>query len=221
MFKKVLVAEDFDGYNIAVAEALKALEITNTDHAPWCDEALLKMVRALEDGNAFDLLVSDLSFKPDHRTAKLTGGEELIAAARELQPDIKILVYSIEDRPHPLQYLFNELNIDGYVLKGRNNIPEIRKAITAIAIGEQYISPQISHVLQDRTLHEIEEYDRELMKMLSEGVSQAEISLLLQNRGINPNSVSSIEKRINRLKITLRANNNVHLIVIAKDLGLV
>jgi hypothetical protein len=38
---------------------------------------------------------------------------------------------------------------------------------------------------------------------------------------ISPNGNSSLEKRINRLKIFLKANNNVHLIAIAKDLGLV
>jgi hypothetical protein len=37
---------------------------------------------------------------------------------------------------------------------------------------------------------------------------------------IIPNG-SSIEKRINKLKIYFKANNNVHLIAIAKDLGLV
>jgi hypothetical protein len=42
-----------------------------------------------------------------------------------------------------------------------------------------------------------------------------------KNTGIIPNGSSSIEKRINKLKIYFKANNNVHLIAIAKDLGLV
>jgi len=39
--------------------------------------------------------------------------------------------------------------------------------------------------------------------------------------GITPNSKSTIEKRLNKLKIYFKANNPAHLVAIAKDLGLV
>ena len=41
------------------------------------------------------------------------------------------------------------------------------------------------------------------------------------NYGIIPNGNSSLEKRINKLKTYFKASNNVHLIAITKDLGLV
>lgn len=221
MFTKVLVAEDLDGFNIAVSEALKTLEITNIDHSPWCDEALLKMKKALEPEAPFELLISDLSFTPGYTAAKLTSGQELIAAARALQPSIKVLVYSVEERPHPLQYLFNELDVDGYVLKGRNNIPELAKAIRLLAKGERYVSPQIAHLLKDKSLLEIDEYDRKLMKMLADGLRQENLVKAFRAAGISPSSKSSIEKRINKLKTNLGANTTVQLLLIAKDLGLV
>lgn len=49
----------------------------------------------------------------------------------------------------------------------------------------------------------------------------AKIASEFKNKGIMPHGSSSIEKRINKLKIYFKARNNVHLIAIAKDLGLV
>jgi DNA-binding CsgD family transcriptional regulator len=63
-------------------------------------------------------------------------------------------------------------------------------------------------------------YDISLLKLLSNGYIPEEFQRV-QNTGIIPNGSSSIEKRINKLKIYFKANNNVHLIAIAKDLGLV
>jgi hypothetical protein len=57
------------------------------------------------------------------------------------------------------------------------------------------------------------------LKLLSNGYILEEISKEFKNTGIIPNGSSSIEKRINKLKIYFKANNNVHLIANAKDLG--
>jgi hypothetical protein len=83
------------------------------------------------------------------------------------------------------------------------------------------LSEEWSHVLRDKSLLEIEAYDITLLKLLSKGFIIDEISSSLKNSGIVPNGSSSIEKRINKLKIYFKANNNVHLISISKDLGLV
>lgn len=220
-FKKVLVAEDFDGFNVAVREALGMLQITDSEHVSYCDDALLRIKRALFDGAPFDLLITDLSFARDHRKVSIETGMELIAAAKEIQPSLQVIVFSVEKRTHSVNYLFNDLGIQGYVLKGRGNIPEIKRAIQTICAGDRYISHDISHILADKSLEEIEDYDLKLMQLLSEGMSQSDISDQFQKELVSPSSVSSVEKRINRLKLTLRANNNVHLIAIAKDLGLI
>ncbi len=221
MFKKVLVAEDFDTYSIAIAEALKPIAPSVTDHVLYCDEALLRIKSSINDGDQYDLLISDLSFKPDHKTTKVKSGMELVSQVRKIAPDMRVIVYSIEDRMHPIKHLFDELDIDGYVLKGRNNIPELRKAIKLVGEGKRYLSTEIAHYLQDKSLEEIEKYDIELIRLLASGISQADISTKLQQNNITPNSISSVEKRLNRLKLILEANNNVHLIAIAKDLGLI
>jgi len=222
MFKKVLVAEDFDSISITVGKALEELSVSEVHHAKYCDDAFLKIKRALLDEAPYDLLVSDLSFKTDHRENKLNSGDELIAAVKKIQPDIKTIVFSIEDKSFRIKSLFNNLSINAFVSKGRNSIPELKKAILEIFNNEaSALSTELSHALRDKSLIEIETYDIEILKLLSKGFILEEISSEFKILGIIPNGSSSLEKRINRLKIYFKANNNVHLIAIAKDLGLV
>lgn len=221
MFKKILIAEDLDSISIAVSQALEKISIGEIHHAKYCDDALLKVKRALQDEAPYDLLISDLSFKPDHRQTKLSCGDELIEAVKKIQPDIKTIVFSIEDKSYRIKSLFNNLGINAYVSKGRDSIPQLQKAIQSIySADEKILSDEWSHVLRDKSLLEIEAYDITLLKLLSKGFILDEISQELKSSGIIPNGSSSIEKRINKLKIYFKANNNVHLIAISKDLGL-
>jgi DNA-binding NarL/FixJ family response regulator len=222
MFKKVLVAEDLDSISIAVVQALETLSIEVIQHSKYCDDAYLQIKKALYDNEPYDLLISDLSFKTDHRENKLTCGDELIEAVKKIQPDIKTIVFSIEDKSYRIKSLFNNLGINAYVSKGRNSIPELKNAVESIfKTDEKNISSGLTYTLNDKSLYEIEAYDISLLKLLSKGCILDEISVEFKNTGIIPNGSSSIEKRINKLKIYFKANNNVHLIAIAKDLGLV
>lgn len=47
MFQKVLVAEDLDSISISIVEALKELSIAEIHHVKYCDDALLKIKKAL------------------------------------------------------------------------------------------------------------------------------------------------------------------------------
>ncbi|TDE02354.1 DNA-binding transcriptional response regulator [Flavobacterium hiemivividum] len=222
MFKKVLVAEDLDSISITVVQALETLSVEEIQHSKYCDEAFLKIKKALQDNEPYDLLISDLSFKADHRENKLTSGEELIEAVKKIQPDIKTIVFSIEDKSYRIKSLFNNLGINAYVSKSRQSIPELKSAVQSIfESNEKNISPELAYALNEKSFHEIEAYDISLLKLLSNGYILDEISIAFKNTGIIPNGSSSIEKRINKLKIYFKANNNVHLIAIAKDLGLV
>ena len=222
MFNKVLVAEDLDSISIAVVQALEELSIAQIHHAKYCDDAFLKIKKALLDDVPYDLLISDLSFKEDHRENYLKSGDELVEAIKKVQPSIKTIIFSIEDKSYRIKSLFNNLGINAYVSKGRNSIPELKKAIQSVFNNdEKILSPELSHALRDRSLLEIEAYDISLLKLLSKGLTIEEISSQFNTSGIIPNGNSSLEKRINKLKIYFKASNNVHLIAIAKDLGLV
>jgi DNA-binding NarL/FixJ family response regulator len=222
MFTKVLIADDIDFNDLGAAQILNDLNVREIQYAKYCDEALLKIKKAHLDGTPFELLISDLSFKADHRLNQLNSGEELIAAVKKQCPNIKIIVFSIEDRAHRIKLLFEELKIDGYVIKGRNTIYDLKKAIQKAYNNEpENISPELLYLLQDKTTSEIDNYDVQLIRYLSIGISQENIETEFKKEGISPNSKSSIEKHINKLKIYFKANNTVHLVAIAKDLGII
>ena len=129
MFKKVIIAEDFEEFNLAVKQTLSDLNIVNFQHAKYCDDAFLKIRKAIQDNEPFDLLISDLSFKKDHREVKIGSGDELIQIVRELQPNLKIIAYSIEEKNPRIKSLFENSEIDAFVLKGRNSIEELKKQL--------------------------------------------------------------------------------------------
>ena len=222
MFQKVLVAEDLDTISIAIIQALEALSILEIHHAKYCDDAFLKIKKALHDQVPYDLLISDLSFKPDHRQNRISSGEELIEAVKKIQPDLKIIVFSIEDKSFRIKSLFTNLGINAYVSKGRDSIPELKKTIENLYTNEKATpSIEVNRALRSKSIFEIEAYDISLLKSLSLGLTLEDISSQFKDSGIVPNGTSSLEKRINRLKEYFKANNNVHLIAITKDLGLV
>jgi DNA-binding NarL/FixJ family response regulator len=222
MFKKVLIAEDFDTINFALTHALNELEIQEVHHAKYCDDALLKFKKALLDKAPFDLLISDLSFKSDHREVQIDSGDKLIQTIRAIDPSIKVIVYSIEDKSFAIKSLFHEVHIDAFVHKGRNSIVQLKTALHSILQQEaQYISPELNHLIRDKSTQEIDNLDIQIISLLAQGISQDKMDVALQNLNVTPNSKSYIEKRIGKLKMYLKANNATHLVAIAKDLGIV
>lgn len=221
MFQKILLAEDFDTINIAIAGALEKLAIPVTDQSAYCDEAFLKIKKAVQDQEPYDLLISDLSFKPGFGFSRIKSGIELIAAAKACDANLKVIVFSVENRVHPVKHLIEDLEIDGYVLKGRDNISEIQKAIRTIYDGGRYLSEEVNALLQNKSLNEIDAFDLRLLNLLASGHKNKDIAASLLSQGIIPNSESSVEKKINRLKNVLGANTTGQMLLLAKDLGLV
>lgn len=222
MFKKILVSEDIDSISLGVVTILQSYFPSDIRSAKYCDEAYLKIKAAIYENKPYDLLITDLSFKADHRDTKLSSGEDLIQAARKEQPDLKIIVYSIDDKPYRIKNLFDDHKIDAFVAKGRESATELIEAMDIIHDTDTiYVSPQLSHIARDMAILEIDENDVVLLKHLSKGLTQTEISDLLKNSGKSSASTSSIEKRINKLKIYFKANNAIHLISIVKDMGII
>ena len=221
MFKKVLIAEDFDSINIAIVQVLKGIGINTIDYAKYCDDAYTKLNKADKIGEPFDLLITDLSFVEDHRKVKLTSGEALIEKVREKYPDLKILVYSIEDKVATIAPLFEKHNINAFVQKGRHSISQLKTALATMHINQKFISPEVAHAMQESTTKEIDEFDIYLLQQLSQGKGIDEVEIALKIANMKPNSKSAIEKRIFKLKDYFKANNSLHLIAITKDLGII
>ncbi|MAM30383.1 MAG: response regulator [Flavobacteriaceae bacterium] len=221
MFSKVLVSDDLDSINSGVANTLSSLGVQVVDKVQYCDDAYLKIKSAALKKYPFELLITDLSYVPDHREQNFNSGEELIAIIKKEHPEVKIIVYSVEDRKQRVANIMNELKADAYVCKGRIGLKELEQAITSVYNGQTYLSTQLQHLLHKSSHSEIDDFDIELVRLLSLGHSQEEISTIFKNQDVSPSSLSSIEKRLNRLKIQFKANNAIHLVSIVKDLGLI
>lgn len=220
MFQKVLVVEDLDSIGFGIAQMLKQeAEISEVHQSLYCDDAYLKFLRAIKDGDPFDLVITDLSFKTDHRVNRINSGDELVKTLKLKQPHLKAIVYSVEDRSVRVRSLFNKQKIDAYVVKGRKGLKHLLEAIDVVSRHKTYISPDLSGFMNRKEIFEIEDYDIELLKQLSNGFNQKEISVLFKKQNIHPCGISSIEKRLNRLKLEFNAKNVIQLVAMGKDLG--
>lgn len=221
MFKKVLVADDLLSINQGVVSVLDTLKITDVQEVQYCDDAYLKVKKAAQDNEPIELLITDLSYKKDHRNETYTSGEELVKVLKKEHPELKVIVYSVEDRLQRVRTLMNKHNCNAYVCKGRRGLIELNTAINTVYNNETYLSPQVAAATSPKTNIEIDDFDIILLKQLSLGLSQEGISQHLQKKNLSPYSLSSIEKKINKLKTQFGANNTIHLVSIAKDLGLI
>lgn len=221
MFKKVLLSEDIDTVSQGIMMVMGALRIDHVQQSQYCDDAYLKIKKSSMDGFPFDLLITDLSFAPDHRKQTLKSGEELITVLRKEFPSLKIIVYSVDNRPEKIRGLLDEAKVNGYVTKGRRGLRELEDAIIMVHEDSTYLSPELGNMLRTKAAVEIIDYDIELLRMLADGYSQDHISNHLKGKKIKPSSLSALEKRLNILRQHFGAKNVVHLISIVKDLGLI
>jgi DNA-binding NarL/FixJ family response regulator len=167
-------------------------------------------------------MISDLSFKNDGTPQQLKSGEELIGKVRIEFPDLKIIVFSVDDKPFRIQHLYKNLKIQGYVWKNRNGLKELKTAMQSIfSTNEFYISPDLNSAIHPKKAIEITDFDVFLISSLSNGFLQEAISKKLKEKGIQPSSTSAIEKRLKILKEHFNAKNPAHLVAIAKDFGLI
>lgn len=222
MFHKVLIAEDFDTSGLQLAKLLSEdLNVEEVDNTMYCDEALVKNKKAIQEHSPYELLITDLSFKADHRSRNLTCGLELIKAIREIHPTIKVIIFSIEDRPSKIKQIVTNYGIDGFIPKGRNSLREVKKAVIQIHQGNSYFPSELNQHIKKEHLLILENYDQEILKRIAIGDTKEEVSLIFKEKGIKPCSVSSIEKKLQKLYVSFNAKNTTHLIAIAQKEGLI
>ncbi|SMO56694.1 DNA-binding response regulator, NarL/FixJ family, contains REC and HTH domains [Chryseobacterium rhizoplanae] len=221
MFKKILIAEDQEMGSLSVQKTLEELNIPNVDYVYYCDDALAKVKRTIRENNPYDLLITDLSYEEDHHLQNIKDGKELIEEVRKLQPSLKIIVFSGERKSGIIDSLFNDCKINGFVRKARNDSKELKKAIAAVYANESYLSLDLKQEVKKLNSYEFTSYDITLVSLLSQGVQQKNIPTYLQNNNITPNSLSSVEKKLNSLKEALGVKSNEQLIAFCKDLGII
>jgi DNA-binding NarL/FixJ family response regulator len=219
MFKKVLIAEDHEVRNLGVVNALTELQIPHFDFVNYCDDALQK-IKAAATADSYDLLITDLSFDKDHIEQKINSGQQLIEEVKKIQPNLKVIAFSIEKKPKIIDDLFKIHNINGFVSKGRNDGKDLKSTIKKVFSGETVIPQEILNSIRN-TSFEFTEYDVTLIELLAKGWKQGDIEKYFKENKITPDSKSAIEKRLNDLRYELGAKNNIELVVMCKDIGII
>ena len=217
MFNSVLIAEDHQIANHSLQKSIRELGITDVDYAYYCDHALAFIYKRIATGQPYDLLITDLSFEADGHPQQLTDGEALIVAALAAQPNLKILVFSAEQRPAIIHGLYQKLNIDGYVRKARRDAEQLILAIEAISKNKRYYSPGFLDGKRQPNAHAFSTYDTTIILQLAKGTLQKEIPAYLRQNQIQPAGLSSVEKRLNQIKEALGFTKNEQLIAYCKD----
>lgn len=220
MFKKVLIAEDYETYNLGVIKTLDELGIPEYDFVNYCDDACSKIKKSIELNSPYDLLITDLSFEEDYREQKIKSGRELILTLKEIAPELRIIVFSIENKPKSIEDLFKKYNVNSFVSKGRNDAKELKKAISAVAEKGYYLPHEIRFSIKKNSI-EFSDYDVTLISMLAKGLKQQEMEDYLKENDIKPFGRSSLEKRLNDLRESMNAKNNIEMVVKCKDLGII
>ena len=221
MFEKVLIAEDHQTSSRAVAKTIQDLAIPVFDYVYYCDDAYTRIKKELAAGKPYDLLITDLSFIEDHRLQHLKSGIDLIKAARELQPSLKVIIFSVEGRPALIKSFFSTLQINGFVQKGRLDAIELEQAVRTIVKGQTFISPRIKEQISPSNSHQFTIYDLTVISLLAAGMQLKEIPAKLSELRITPNGMSSMEKRLNHIKTVLNFKKNEQLIAFCKDMGII
>lgn len=220
MLDKVLIAEDHESANLSIQRTVEDMKITHVDHVYYCDAALEKIRLAKARGAAYDLLISDLQFEDDGQVQTIADGFELIKAARDVQPELRILIFSAESRPVVIDKLFRQYEIDAFVRKARNDAKELKAALQAIKEGRTYSPPGLARQLRDLNTYEFKEFDIRIIRLLAEGYQQNAIPDYLKRRNITPSSLSSIEKRLSQIREEFGFTKNEQLVLFCKEAGI-
>lgn len=222
MFQNVLIVEDQHTIQKGLEATLQSLHVRVVHSVQYCDDALLKVQSAIKNGTPYELLITDLSFKEDHRLRQLICGEDLIRSVRKEQPNLKIVVFSVEHRIGKIKNLIDAYAIDAYVEKGRDESREIKKALKALLDEQKYISNGIDQLLRSgNDLRETDQFDQLILQLLAKGLKRKEIADYFDERKIPNKSLRSIEKRLTNLKLLFNAQTSEQLIAIAIDKGLI
>lgn len=221
MLKKVLIAEDFESTNFSLQKLLEEFGVPVVDLVYYCDDAYSKLRNAIDENSPYDLLITDLNFEEDHYVQDLKSGEDLIKAAKKLQSNLKLLVFSANTKSGVVDRLAKNYNIDAFVRKARSDSKNLKYALEAIQNGERFFSEDLKNSVRKLNTFEFSNYDISLIDLLAKGIMVKEMPKVLEEKQIKPFGLSSIEKRISLLKDSLNLPNNAQLVAFCKDLGII
>jgi two-component system response regulator NreC len=209
----VLLAEDHALFRQGLRELLTTAGLSVIGEASDGINAV-RLARELRP----DVVVMDLNMPG-------LNGVDATKAIRDALPDTRVLIlsmYSTEEHVRPAI----RAGAGGYLLKG-SGLSDLVAAITAVATGNAFFSPQVAKIVLDdsrrtaktgvneRAGTELTARERQILKLVAEGRSSPEIA-----RDLNL-SVKTVEGHRGRIMAKLDTKNVAGLVRHAIRLGLV
>jgi two-component system capsular synthesis response regulator RcsB len=220
-FENILIVEDQDMANLSLRITLENLRLPRPMHSYHSVHAMSLLTKAVSEQRPYDLLITDLYFEDEGTAKQLPDGMELIRKAKALQPELKVLVFSAESKIVMIRRLYDELGIDGYVRKARGDAKDLKDALEQLAQNRRYYPREYRSLAAQENQHDFTDRDKAIVRLLNEGYSQKEIADWLEDNGMPPFGLSSVEKRLKLMRTAMNFNKNQQLIGFCKDLGMI
>ena len=194
---RVLLADDHTLVRAGVRRILEAQPGLVVVGEVADGEAALQFLR----DSAVDVLVLDLSMPG-------LDGFEVLARAKRLKPEVKVLVLTMHDDPEYVARAVRE-GADGYLLKD-SAVQDLVAGIEAVRAGRVFYSPSIQRHLTELIragdqppgpLEQLTEREREVLKLVALGLTTKEIAARLD---ISARTVESHRGNLMR-KLDLRS----------------
>ena len=185
---KIITADD---HEIIAKSLIYILKDLYKDAEVYQIVKLSEIVETLKK-EKIDLLILDISF-PEGDTLTI------IPKIKQIQPDLKILVFSGHDENlYALRYF--HANVNGYLSK-LSSMDEIKNAITDVMNNGKYFSRNIQNQIMDsfvlkkpsNALQQLSNREFEIAKLLVKGYGNTEISAELD---LQKSTVSTYKNRI-------------------------
>ena len=195
---KVLLVDDHQIFRDGIVSLFSDQdEICILDVASNGEEALNKL-----RFSSFDVMLLDISMPGK-------SGIEVIAEAKAILPEIKILILSMHTGE---DYIFKALRAGalGFLAKQNTTKPELIKAIKAISEGKEYFNESIVLIMQQHYVNSARNIDdeaksnynllsnreKEILKLVLEGLSNNELAkkLFVHIRTVETHKTNIMQK---------------------------
>ncbi|WGH74444.1 response regulator [Tenacibaculum tangerinum] len=219
---KILLVDDHQLILEGILSYLKDIDGLEIETANSCDEAFHKIKSSLQE-NPFHIIFTDLSFDNQYNNRVLDSGESLIKAICKEEIPIKVGVITGHSETNRIFNVIHNLNPLAYILKGKCSTDELTFAIRKMLKDEIYYTHEIHEKLLKRALVEIQMDDIaiQILKELPKHAKIANLEGLIKKEDGSLVKVRSIESKLSKLRADLQVNNNTHLVLKAKELGIV
>ncbi len=168
----------------------------------------------------FDFAIIDLVIKGGIAPRGINSGDELIKNVKDKCKYTGFVVLSNVDNSSMVKYLFDKLRVDAYVLKGRMSLSELLQAIKSVESGERFVSPSLRIKVSSYSSISIDQIDRVILTLLSQGHSQIAIEKEFSGSS-TPITLSAVEKRLASMKHKFNVDSVIELVVLAVRNGLI